>query len=137
MEHEAQITMYRLEESLPEAIAAGDETLVSWIGDFASLSVEGAKFDAHYIANLLEAAGYQPSQEEAESKTRVTLKEDGAEAYRRRLIQFAYHFIKAKRPVPEDATIHADYYFEATGAARIRFWERASSLRSQDTPESK
>jgi hypothetical protein len=113
--------------ALPLAIAAGEDTLVRWIGDFAALNEDSTLiYDSTAIAASLALAGFRPTPEESASKERVTLQKHGPEAYRRRMFHFAYYFFALNRPVPEEAAQHATLYFNFTGANPLRLWEMPS-----------
>jgi len=105
--------MDRLIAEFPERLKSGEDAVVAWLADFARLNdYMDIACNRLGLARMLQNAGYDS---ESSGDERITLDKHGPEAFRRRLIEFALHFLESDKPVPTGASRYAEYYLARTG----------------------
>ncbi|MDZ4833495.1 MAG: hypothetical protein SGJ27_06920 [Candidatus Melainabacteria bacterium] len=116
---EIQSKVNLLIAALPAAIAAGEETVLSWTGDFAIVNdYISLRFDKSALVNQLEEAGYRWD----EFDRTIVLPTDGPEAHRRAIISVALRCLRNGMPIPEKLSVHIDYHFDTVGKKRPKLW---------------
>lgn len=97
-----------LVSAFPARLAAGEDRVLEWLRDFAAANEDSTlRCDRRGLALQLTFSGYRSDVEGA-----VKLKEHGAEAFRRRIIEFSLYFLERDQSIPVQVKQMVDYYFE-------------------------